>query len=783
MVANEVAVSVNSKGLMNFEHYREKATPKPDKEDNSEAQPPGSEEEATSDTPAEAEKKEEEEEEKKVEETKDEEGMWEENFKEHHDSKPRGPSSVGMDISFPGVEHVYGIPEHADSLALKNTIGSEPYRLYNLDVFEYELDSRMALYGSIPVMLAHSVSKTVGIFWMNAAETWVDISSSDARKAEEEVPQVETHWFSESGIIDVFVMLGPKPHDVFKQYATLTGPTALPPLFGISYQQCRWNYNDEEDVKNVDAGFDEHDIPYDVLWLDIEHTDGKKYMTWDSSKFPTPDVMQNKLAAKSRKMVTIVDPHIKRASGYRIHEEASRLGLYIKNKDGGEYENWCWPGTSSWIDFTNPEYRHWWADQFSLDNYKGSTNTLFIWNDMNEPSVFHGPEITMHKDAIHFENWEHRDVHNIYGMYLHMATGQGLMQRSGGRERPFVLSRAFFAGSQRYGPIWTGDNKAEWGHLKASIPMILSIGITGLPFCGADVGGFFGNPDTELLTRWYQAGAFQPFFRAHAHLDTKRREPWLFDDNTKRIIRESIRRRYALLPFWYTLFFHASNEGTPIVRPLWVEYPKDKSTFTIDDEYLIGTDMLVKPVTTAGQTTMDVYLPGKDEYWYHLDTLKIFRGGNSVTVEAPLDKIPVFQRGGSIFPRKQRIRRCSSLTHDDPYTLTLALDMKGEAEGDLYIDDGHTFAYKNGAFAYMKFSFKQGKLVANNVKPNTSFKTKAWIERIVILGISNSPKSIVLRSDGKETQLPFSHDSTTFVLNIKKPAVIADSEWAIAMYA
>lgn len=788
LVNKEVVVSVNARGLMNFEEYREKRKV-PVKVDEGEGHPPGENEEEKPEKEAE-----EGEGVEKKEEVVEEEN-WEENFKEHKDTRPRGPCSVGLDISFPGFEHVYGIPEHADSLALKTTVGSEPYRLYNLDVFEYELDSRMALYGSIPVMLAHSVAQTVGVFWMNAAETWVDISSSNARKSmlnslmsffkeAEEVPQVETHWISESGIIDVFVMLGPKPHDVFQEYASFTGTTALPPLFGISYHQSRWNYNDEEDVENVDSSFDEHDIPYDVLWLDIEHTDGKKYMTWDKLKFPSPEQMQKNLAAKGRKMVTIIDPHIKREGGYHIHEEATKLGYYVKNKDGGEYDNWCWPGSSSWIDFTNPEIRKWWAGKFALSEYPGSTETLFTWNDMNEPSVFHGPEVTMHKDALHYADWEHRDIHNVYGFYQHMATVQGLIDRSGGSHRPFVLSRAFFAGTQRHGPIWTGDNMASWDHLKASLPMILSLNLVGLPFSGADVGGFFNNPDPELLVRWYQAAAFMPFYRAHAHLDTKRREPWLFEANYKNIIRNAVRLRYTLLPYWYTLFYHASDTGTPIVRPLWVEFPEEKNTFSMEDEFLLGENLLVKPVTTQGQSTIDVYLPGKDEYWYDLSDYKIYRGESTIYVSTPLEKIPLFQRGGSVIATKQRVRRCSALMHRDPYTLTIALNPKAQAEGDLYVDDGYTLDYKSGAYIYMNFTFQGGRLMARKANPGSQYKSESWIERIVILGISNSPKGILLTADGGESRrMEFRHDANTNTMTIKKPAVNIGQEWTISMHA
>ena len=289
-------------------------------------------------------------------------------------------------------------------------------------------------------------------------------------------------------------------------------------------------------------------------------------------------------------MVAIVDPHMKRDANYPIHAEASRLGFYVRNKDGGEFDGWCWPGSSSYLDVVSPVVRSWWAGKFSLSQYAGSTRHLFIWNDMNEPSVFNGPEVTMPKDNLHVGGVEHREVHNLYGLYFHAGTALGLKvslsrlsarlrlacfvfllvyfsskkpapitrlaqspkERGGGKERPFVLSRAFFAGTQRQGPIWTGDNAAEWSHLRVSLPMLLSAGVAGITFSGADVGGFFGNPDPELLTRWYQVGAFYPFFRGHAHLETRRREPWLFGEPYTSHIRAALRARYTLLPYIYT---------------------------------------------------------------------------------------------------------------------------------------------------------------------------------------------------------------------------------------
>ncbi|XP_013773829.1 neutral alpha-glucosidase AB-like isoform X2 [Limulus polyphemus] len=757
-------ISANTRGLMKFEHYRTKEQPKPE---NQEQEGPANQVE----------------EEKPAAEVEDMDGAWEEHFKSHADSKPFGPSSVGMDFSFVGFKHVYGIPEHADAFSLKQTKGStDPYRLYNLDVFQFEVNNPMALYGSVPFMVAHSDIKTVGLLWLNAAETWIDIEPA-TQQGSTQLPQTDTHWFSESGIIDVFFLPGPGPKDVMKQNAILSGTTPLPPYFSIAYHQCRWNYNDQEDVRNVDANFDEHDIPYDVIWLDIEHTDGKKYFTWDNHKFPNPEEMINNVTAKGRKMVTIIDPHIKRDSGYHIHSEATSKGYYVKNKDGHDYDGWCWPGSSGYLDFVNPEVRDWWASKFGLDHYKGSTLQLFTWNDMNEPSVFNGPEVTMHKDAKHYGSWEHRDLHNMYGILMTMSTYKGHLQRSNGHLRSFLLSRAFFVGSQRYGAVWTGDNTADWDHLRITVPMLLSMSISGITFCGADVGGFFMNPDAELLVRWYQAGAFQPFFRAHSHLETKRREPWLFDAETKQLIRAAIQKRYSLLPYWYTLFMENEQNGMPPMRPLWMEFPSDQTTFDMDDEYMIGSSLLVHPVMESKATNVEVYFPGENQVWYDVDNYQKFNGLESSTIPVTMSKIPVFQRGGTIIAKRERMRRSSSLSHDDPYTLIVALDKTGQfANGNLYIDDGHTFQYKQGEYIYQGFSFKKDTLTNHALQGSEKFETKAWLEKVIIIGISTEPKTVQVEShDFGKKNLLFTYKSSTQLLIIRKPAVNIEAEWSIKL--
>eukprot|EP01043_Picozoa_sp_COSAG02_P017594 COSAG02_NODE_800_length_17049_cov_14.510737_12_plen_980_part_00 len=714
-------------------------------------------------------------------------GCWEENFQSHVDTKPLGPSSVGMDLNFHGAAYVYGIPEHATQMALKPTGGSrtgdwaEPYRLYTLDVFEYELDVPMALYGDIPLMIGHDAKKTVGAFWHNPSELFVDVGESGGS-------QIDTHWISESGIVDLMLLSGPTALDLFEQWGTLTGTTALPPLFSIAYHQCRWNYNDEADALAVHGKFEELDFPYDVLWLDIEHTDGKRYFTWDKHNFPEPKKMIDTIAATGRKMVTIVDPHIKIDSGYHVHKEASAKGYYIKNKDGNDFDGWCWPGSSSYLDYTTEKVRDWWASQFDYDKYVGSTDALYTWNDMNEPSVFNGPEVSMQKDCKNLDGVEHREWHNLYGMYQHRATAEGLIKRNADQnDRPFVLSRSFYAGSQKWGAIWTGDNKADWSHLAISTPMLLTIGMTGLPFSGADVGGFFGNPDSELLIRWYQAGSLQPFFRAHAHHDAKRREPWVMGEPTLTHLRRAVLQRYQLLPFYYTLYHTASLVAYPVIRPLWAHYPADTETFALDDQFLAGEDLLVKPVTAPGTTSVSVYFPGgKAQQWYDVSTTQPTDGGQRVTVPTPLEKIPVYQRGGSIIPKKMRVRRSSSAQANDPYTLVIALDTPkaaagGSASGDLYLDDGHSFDHQTkGAFSRRRFEWSGNTLTSKEApapygNPNIAagaltLADSVTVERILVWGWGSKPTKVTITEAGKEPrELAFAYSEETGVLGLRKP--------------
>jgi len=723
-----------------------------------------------------------------------------ETFSGHTDPVPRGPMSVGVDVTFPGSKGLFGLAEHASKFKLKKTVPGqggydEPFRFYNLDVFEYDLDVPMALYGTIPLAWALSPERAAaaGVFYNNPTETFVDVDSGD------DEADWSLHFVSESGVLELFLLTPATPLEGFAKYAALTGAQELPPLFALGYHQCRWNYKDEKDVEAVHGQFEALDIPYDVLWLDIEHTDGKRYFTWDENLFPEPKKMQEALWAQGRRMVTIVDPHIKRDGGYRVHKEATAKGLYVREDKGSgpkDFDGWCWPGSSSYLDFTEPQVRRWWAEQFSLENYEGSTGSLYTWNDMNEPSVFNGPEVTMPKTLLSLAGVEHREWHNLYGMYFHRATAEGLTLRDAAEnKRPFVLSRAFYAGSQRWGAIWTGDNAARWDHLAAAAPMLLSISVCGLSFAGADAGGFFGNPDAELMTRWIQAAAYTPFFRGHAHHDAKRREPWSFGEPTTQRIRRAIADRYALLPYWYTVFAEARFAGLPVMRPLWAHFPGDAYAMGLEDQWLVGGALLVKPVTEPGRDSVSVYLPGGPAaVWYdaHLPEMTKRAGGELHKIPAPLDApAPALQRGGTVIPRQRRLRRSTVAMADDPYELTVALDADGTAEGDLYVDDLTTFGFRdNGAFHKTRFSFAGGKLTASAA--NTcdararalgiasdlgSYHPANEVERVVILGLEAPPAGVT--TGGRAVDFSWSADAKALVL--RKPGVLVVEEWVVEL--
>lgn len=410
------------------------------------------------------------------------------------------------------------------------------------------------------------------------------------------------------------------------------------------------------------------------------------------------------------------------------------LDLFVKDFTNQNFIGKCWTGESVWVDFLDPEARGIWAD-FIANNYL-STSALHIWNDMNEPAVFDTCESTMPKSNLHENGIEHRDVHNLYGMYMQKASYEGLVLRSCGKLRPFVLSRAFFAGSQKFGAVWTGDNGADWEYLKVSVSMCVGIAGCGISLCGADVGGFYGETSEELMRRWYQIGAFLPFFRGHAHKNTKKREPWMYNEETTEVIRFAIWKRYELLPYWYTLFYQYHCEGTPVIRSMFLQYPDEESLRGLDWQFQIGEALLVIPVTAPQQKHVQLKLPNGRwfDYFTHVEV-------PSDIEEYPIQKnwIPVFIRGGCIIPL-QEPASSTAFMRNHKFTFIVALDWEGQANGKIFTDDLESFAHQEGKKLIGKFEFINQEMI---YEVEDNLKWTCEVQKIIILGLKNMAFTVV----------------------------------------
>jgi alpha-glucosidase (family GH31 glycosyl hydrolase) len=603
--------------------------------------------------------------------------------------------------------HFYGLPSRGAGVELSK---QSHVTLMNLDVNHYELLETANLYGSVPLLYAVDQSsrtrdgvhplQTVGFLWLNGSPISIE-TSVDMKTMQQTV-----NFRSVDGGVKLFLLPGPTPLDVLRQYYFLTGHPMLPPLFSLGYHQCRWSYRDQSDVLAVSKGFDEHEIPVDAIWLDIDHTNGLRYFTFDRQKFPDPVAMQKALALSgSRKIVTITDPHIKTDSNFHVYQQAHAKRFFVRtsvDERSEDFKGHCWPGQSSWIDFANPAARSWYSSLFAHDKYDGSTPTLFSWNDMNEPSVFSGPQLTLPMESGHHGGYEHRQMHNLYGFFQTMATFGGHLHRSDGKQRPFVLTRSFFAGSQQYAAVWTGDNQAKWSHLEGSVSMLLQHSLGGVPFIGADVGGFFDHPEEELLIRWYQLGSLYPFFRGHSHTETPRREPWLFSSKTNIKISQAIRFRYCLLPYLYTAFWKAHMHGDAVFRPLMFEFPQDREVYGRRNVFMLGADIFVKPVVRQNIREIEV-----SEFpatgcsgpclFYDFWTGVAGSSSRSVKVDVNLADVrntlvsPLFIKEGAIVPLRVWAPSIQTTSSPSPMELKIALSqLTGKASGELYLDDGES---------------------------------------------------------------------------------------------
>ena len=593
-------------------------------------------------------------------------------------------------------EQVYGLGEKNGKLNRRGKmVGGYSYTMWNSDTFGYDA-SIDPLYASFPFYMVLRNGRAHGVFLDNTHRSNFDIGHQF---------QHLLSFGADGGELDYYFIDGPDPKQVISRYTQLTGRMPLPSMWSLGYHQCRYSYYPESRVRFIANNFRERRIPADVIWLDIHYQDGYNPFTWDRTRFPDPPGLVSDLRKQGFRTVTIIDPHPKKEPGWMVYDTGLAGGHFVKNPDGTVLEAPVWPsqaernpGPSVFPDFSRPATRDWWGNLYKLLLDVGVAG---IWNDMNEPALFVPPTGTMPPDVRHDNEGQptdHGEIHNVYGMLMTRSTFEGL-SRLRPDERPFVLTRASFSGGQRYAALWPGDNVSTWTALQGTIPMLASLGISGMPFVGSDIGGFADNATAELYTRWLQVGVFYPFMRSHTAFGTDDQEPWSYGPAHEIVNRQAIELRYRLLPHIYNEMQKASDSGIPAFRPMFVEFPGDSRTWDQDDQFMFGSDLIVAPVLRPGERERGVFLPKGN--WYDFFTGRPSSGDRFIGVPVTLGTLPVFVRAGAFIFQQPVVQHTGEMAGQP---LHVSIYPAQSSSSTLYEDDGATLKYRSGAFAKRTFT-------------------------------------------------------------------------------
>lgn len=616
-------------------------------------------------------------------------------------------------------DRVYGFGEKY-SLSLSRRF--KRFHLWNAGQ-PCHLPSGDPMYFSVPFYIVARPGKAYGVFVDYAGYIGVDtgVERLDAL----------TLRIRARGVV-VYVIAGETVYDVLDAYTEMTGRPFMPPKWALGFHQSRYSYMSQGEVLEVARRFRELGIPLDAIYLDIDYMDGYRVFTWDRERFPDPEGLARELHSMGVRLVAIVDVGVRAEEGYRAYDEGLKIDAFLRTSSGELFRGGVWPGLCVFPDFMRGRVRDYWARLVAEQLALGVDG---IWLDMNEPDIFYmedklrgvvgelcslverGDTDTAGRklffealprvytggfkhlgyteiDAVHRDDEgrsvSHMEVHNAYPLLECEATLEAFRRARPGA-RWFILTRSGFAGTQRCAATWTGDNDSDWGHMKASIPMILNLGLSGIPFAGADVGGFKDDVDPEMLVRWTQLGAFYPFFRNHSNKSTRRQEPWVFGEPYTSMVREAVRLRYRFLPYIYTAFAESHRTGKPVARPLFLEFPDDEASYDVSDEFLVGDSLLAAPVADPGARARAVYLPKVRwvDYW----TGEVHGPGWSMA-EAPLDRIPLFVREDSAVLTTDPVES----TAVKPRVLRVEAFLTGRARATFYDDDGETLKYLEGEY-------------------------------------------------------------------------------------
>lgn len=645
-------------------------------------------------------------------------------------------------------ERVFGLGDKVQGFDRRG----HSFELWNTDAYQWKVDTDPQ-YKSVPFCLLLADGRARGIFIDNPARATIDVGATDPARIAYEAKAGDA--------FDVYLFASSEPKRVVEAYTALTGRMPLPPRWTLGHHQSRYGYLSEAEVRGVVSRLQQDKIPLDAIWLDIDFQQGNAPFTVNQKAFPTFAGMIGDFKKSGVSTIVITDLHIKSyqhvpPAGYAPYVSGA-AGDHFIHDGAGFFEGKVWPGASVFPEFTREATRAWWGGLYQGFVEQGVAG---FWNDMNEPALFV-------KDKTFPEQVQHRLddgrqvphvlVHNAYGTLNARATYEGLRKLQP-EKRPFVLTRAAYAGAQRYAASWTGDNTADRSHLAVTIPQLINLGLSGMPFNGADVGGFVGCPDAALFADWMELGALQPFYRNHSAKEACRREPWLFGAAVETRVRKAVERRYRLLPYLYTLFEEASRTGVPVMRPLWLEYPNQPNLVAVSNTYLLGRDLLVAPRLDGASARYQVKLPAGD--WYDTETLAKIAGGD-VTLEASAQSsVRLLARAGAIVPEAPLAQNAREQTG----ALTLTVWPGQECSGALYTDDGESFQYQSGKLRRLALACEPDQRGIVVTATSQGELAPWWREvRLVIRDVPRAPSGV---TDDTGAKLAHDYDAARRTLSV-----------------
>ncbi len=535
-------------------------------------------------------------------------------------------------------EHIYGLGERASKLNLR----PGTYSSWNTDAEGSYSRGKDPLYIGTPIYLSLSDAGSYLIYYENSYRSLFNIGNT-----------LEATF--SSGMLRYYLIFG-SLETIFIQLGELIGRPAMPPRWVLGYHQSRWGYRNEHDIREVARGFEEHNLPISAIHLDIDYMDGFRVFTFSPKRFKGIKQLSKDLNAKGIRLVASINPALKVDPNYEVYREGLSRDVFCKLPKGKVLHGVSWSGWSTFPDFSSLFVRKWWQEQYQALIENGISG---IWHDMNEPSSFAAwgdktlPTSTEH--LLEGMDGDHREFHNLYGLLMNQAGYEGLRKFAPDR-RPWILSRSGWTGLQRYAWNWTGDIETSWEALHQTIPTILGLGFSGHAFSGVDIGGFSGSPSAELYLRWFQLAAFLPFFRTHAAIGTKPREPWTFGEPYTTIIRNFLELHYKLIPYLYTVAWNSSQTGIPPIRPLFWENPRDSGLWDIEDEFLLGDSLLIAPILDENVKSRRITLPPGIWYSYWVD--QKYSGGSIMEHPVSQETIPIFVKGGTLLPMEENGEIC-----------------------------------------------------------------------------------------------------------------------------